>query len=82
MQGIEHEGFGTPVSRWFRGSLKPMLRDLLSEDRLKRRAYFDAKAVNALVDAHMDERADHSEHLMALLAFELWHQTFLDGVPG
>jgi asparagine synthase (glutamine-hydrolysing) len=76
------QGFGTPVSRWFRGHLKPMLLDLLSAERIKRRGFFDVKTVGDLVDAHMKERADHSEHLMALVAFEMWHEIFLDGRPG
>ncbi len=72
------QGFGTPVSRWFRGSLKPMLLDLLSKDRLQRRGYFDADHVWRLMDDHMQQRADNSEHILALLTFEIWHQSYLD----
>lgn len=73
------QGFGTPISRWFRGSLKPLLCDLLSPERLRRRGFFEPDAVWGLVDAHMQEREDCSEHLLALLTFELWHQAFLGG---
>lgn len=72
------QGFGRPVSRWLRGSLKPLMEDLLSAERLRQRGYFNPDAVRALVDAHMQQRADHSEHIMALMTFELWHRIYID----
>lgn len=72
------QGFGTPVSRWLRGSLKPLLEELLDPSRLKQRGFFDPAVVKALVDDHMEQRADHSEHIMALMTFEIWHQIYID----
>ena len=72
------QGFGTPISRWFRGSLKPLLHDLLAPELLKRRGYFKPEAVWSLIDAHMEQRADYSEHILALLTFEVWHQVCID----
>ncbi|QDT46425.1 Asparagine synthetase [glutamine-hydrolyzing] 1 [Symmachiella dynata] len=72
------QGFGTPISRWFRSSLQPLLQDVLSRERIQSRGYFDADAVTALMDDHMQQRADHSEHILALLTFEIWHQVYLD----
>jgi asparagine synthase (glutamine-hydrolysing) len=75
-------GFGTPMSRWFRGDLRPLLHDLLSPDRVKARGYFNPGAVAQLIDDHQTERADCSEHLVALLTFEMWHQAYLDHQPS
>lgn len=72
-------GFGTPVSRWFRGPLRPLLADLLSSEKISARGYFRPEAVAQLVDDHLEQRADRSEHLLALLTFEIWHQTFVEG---
>ena len=72
------QGFGTPVSSWLRGSLKPLMEELLSAERLNERGYFDPVAVQSLVSDHMHERADHSEHIMALMTFEIWHQIYID----
>jgi asparagine synthase (glutamine-hydrolysing) len=71
-------GFGTPISRWFRGDLRPLLHDLLSPDRVRARGYFDPGAVSQLLEDHQAERADRSEHLVALLTFEMWHRAYLD----
>lgn len=72
------QGFGTPISRWFRSSLQPLLKDVLSRERIERRGYFNADAVSKIMDDHMQQRADHSEHILALLTFEVWHQIYLD----
>jgi asparagine synthase (glutamine-hydrolysing) len=72
------QGFGTPISRWFRTSLMPLLQDVLSRERIARRGYFDQDAVWRLIDDHVAERADNSEHILAFLTFEIWHQTYLD----
>ena len=72
------QGFGTPMSRWLRGSLRPMLEDLLSAERIARRGFFREATVRRLIADHLQQREDNSEHLMALLTFELWHQKFLD----
>lgn len=72
------QGFGTPISRWFRGRLRPLLEDYLAEERVRRRGYFSPAAIRRLIDDHQHQRADNSEHLLALLTFELWHTACLD----
>ena len=72
------QGFGTPVSRWLRNDLKPLLHDCLSENKINERGYFDPKSVQKLIEDHDAQRADYSEHILALLTFEVWHQAYLD----
>ena len=73
------QGFGTPISRWFRAGLRPYLHDVLSRERLRARGLFDPDAAWRLIDDHMTERADHSEHILAMLTLETWQRVFLDG---
>jgi len=72
------QGFGTPISRWFRDELRPLLLDMLAEERVRRRGYFKPAVVQSLIEDHLRQRADRSEHLLALLTFELWHEAYLD----
>src|SRR5262249_34677663 len=72
-------GFGTPISRWFRGDLRPLLAEHLSAERVRARGYFRPEAVERLIDDHLAQSADRSEHLLALLALELWQQVFVEG---
>ena len=72
------QGFGSPVSDWFRGSLSGMLRDVLLDPSATARGWFREDAVRALVDDHVSRRADHTTKLWALLQLELWLRTFID----
>jgi asparagine synthase (glutamine-hydrolysing) len=74
-------GFGVPISRWFRGELRPLLQDVLLSDTAAGRPFFRLAAVRALVDEHIAGRRDHGPRLWALLMLELWCRRFLDA-PG
>ena len=71
-------GFGMPVGRWFQGPLKALLCDTVLGERALKRGYFRPEAVRELVDEHLENRADHTYRLWALLMLELWHHEFID----
>jgi asparagine synthase (glutamine-hydrolysing) len=71
-------GFGVPVGRWFRTSLKGYLREtLLSPDALER-GYFHEEALRRLIGEHESGKRDHGHRLWALLTLEIWHRIFID----
>ena len=74
-------GFGTPMGTWLRGDLRPMIDDLLSEERLTRGGLFDARAVKDIVAAHNAGREDFTEAITALLTFEIWRERFGVALP-
>jgi asparagine synthase (glutamine-hydrolysing) len=64
-------GCGVPLAAWFRGELRPMLRDaLMDRPRLARR--LREPALRRLVEDHLAGRADHEHTLWMLLTLELW----------
>ena len=65
-------GFAVPIGDWFRGELRPMLRDHLFATNSFARGHFNMKVVERLVDEHDTKRVDHSQRLYALLMLELW----------
>ena len=71
-------GFGSPIRSWLKGSLKPMMEDLLSEETLIRRGYFKPATVRRFIDEFDNGTVDRSHGLFSLLCFEIWCQTFLD----
>lgn len=71
-------GFGVPIGAWLRSDLKDMAHDLLGDQKFKSRGYFDDRYVKGLLAEHMAGE-DHSPRIWALLQFELWARTFLDG---
>ena len=70
--------FGGPLRFWLRHHLRDMVRDLLSEPRVRRLGYFDPATVRTLIDAHESGRRDTGPLLFSLLTFALWHQTFIE----
>jgi len=71
-------GFGVPVGRWLRTSLKRHLHEtLLSPDAL-RRGYFKESTLRRLIDEHQSGKRDHGHRLWALLTLEIWHRIFID----
>jgi len=74
----EKMGFGLPYAVWMRRSLEPMVRDLLSADRIKRRGVFDAGATTQLVDRFYGGDDSIWRLVWTLLVFEGWASELLD----
>jgi asparagine synthase (glutamine-hydrolysing) len=72
------KGFGVPVAEWLKGRLRPLARDLLSPERLRRAGLFDADYVMRLQDEHERGQANHRKLLWTLLMFEIWHESFIE----
>jgi asparagine synthase (glutamine-hydrolysing) len=72
------QGFSIPLKHWLRGPLKPLMTDLLATGGIRRRGYFNPIEVSRLVQEHLDQRANHSHRLWALMVLELWHRQILE----
>jgi asparagine synthase (glutamine-hydrolysing) len=75
----EKRGFGAPVGAWMKRQLAPVMRQLLSRPSVEARGLFRWEAVHEVMDAHDANRADHTDHLSALMNLEIWCRLFLDG---
>jgi asparagine synthase (glutamine-hydrolysing) len=72
------QGFATPVDPWLRGPVGPYAREILLDERTRRRPYFDPRVVERLWNEHASGRHIRGRALWALLNFELWHRIYLD----
>lgn len=72
------QGFGVPLSAWFRREFKPLMQDLLADRRFAERGTFNVAGVRACYAAHLSGQHDFSELLWLVLTYELWARTFLD----
>jgi asparagine synthase (glutamine-hydrolysing) len=70
--------FGAPIQRWLRDDLREVVRDLLSEENLRRRGYFNPTAIQQMILADESGMTDHSLRIWALLTLELWMRIFVD----
>lgn len=71
------KGFGAPMGAWLRGELREMTTDMLSPARLEAQGLFQGPAVARLMDEHFRMQQDHTDTLLSLLAFQLWHEAYL-----
>jgi asparagine synthase (glutamine-hydrolysing) len=66
------KGFGIPVGHWFRGALRPLVREVCGVDAIRRGGLFRPEAVQKLLSEHESRQRDHRKKLYTLLAFQLW----------
>ncbi|HEV2763227.1 MAG TPA: asparagine synthase C-terminal domain-containing protein, partial [Pyrinomonadaceae bacterium] len=71
-------GFGAPVRAWLRGPLRPLVEELLSEERVRRRGLFRPEEVRRVVAQNLSGREDFSLQVFQLLTLEMWFETFVD----
>jgi asparagine synthase (glutamine-hydrolysing) len=65
-------GFAVPIGQWLRGTLRPMLHDLLESSDSFARANFSMPVVRRMMADHHTHRMDYSQSLYALIMLELW----------
>jgi asparagine synthase (glutamine-hydrolysing) len=75
----EKRGFGAPMGAWLRAELAPVLRDVLSRESVMRRGLLDPDAVERTIREHEQQKADRTDHLLALINLEIWCRLYLDG---
>jgi asparagine synthase (glutamine-hydrolysing) len=67
-------GFGVPLAAWFREELRDYSREILLDGATTSRGYFKRAAVESMLNAHQQRKADHSFRIWALLQLELWQR--------
>jgi asparagine synthase (glutamine-hydrolysing) len=76
------EGFDIPIHDWFRGPLRPLLLDTLTDEAVARCGLFRPEKVRSLVRAHLERRANLGYHLWGLLILFLWMRRWrIDTAP-
>ena len=71
------KGFGIPTAEWLKGRLNPLLREMLTSERLKAQGIFNPVFVQQLIKEHETGAASHHKELWTLLVFQLWRDSFL-----
>jgi asparagine synthase (glutamine-hydrolysing) len=79
-QRREKMGFPVPHARWFRGPLREILTETLSEDRLRKRGWYHPKPVIDQVQQFLgDPTHPFPPRLLRLFLLERWAREQLDG---
>ncbi len=70
--------FTVPVGEWFKGELYQLTRDILLSDQAMERKLFNRGEIDQMLDDHRDGKHNYTREIRALMALEIWQQTFLD----
>jgi asparagine synthase (glutamine-hydrolysing) len=65
-------GFAVPIAEWFRGPLRPMLRDHLESPRFFARDIVSPSFVRGMIAEHESRRRNNTTWLWSLLVLEKW----------
>jgi len=71
-------GFDVPISSWFKGDLNDYAYQILSEEGIKRRGYFNCNYIRKLLSKLEDGQINIGQQIYTLIILELWHQVFID----
>lgn len=66
-----------PVGDWMSGDMPDFAAELLSEQKLRDKDFFDPAFVTDLMAQHKSGRANHSRILMKIIGTQLWDELFL-----
>lgn len=74
-------GFAVPIKHWLADSLKSLVDEHLSPDRLARDGLFDPAMVAAYLRRLRAGDAGVRQRVWILLAFQMWHSRWMSGQP-
>jgi asparagine synthase (glutamine-hydrolysing) len=72
------QGFSVPMAAWLRGPLKPMLMELVTNQRCRESSFVNHSSIRRLVDEHLNGKANHEVRLWAIICFQQWERYCLD----
>jgi asparagine synthase (glutamine-hydrolysing) len=72
-------GLRAPVAEWLRGELPEFATEMLSEDDLRKKGYFNPDTVIRLLGRHRAGDGSYDSPLLAVLSIQLWDDLFLHG---
>ncbi len=73
------EGFSIPIKTWLGTELRPLMEELLNDNKLEKEGLFVPYEVQRLKDEHLEGRANHSHIIWSLMVFQAWRRRWLQG---
>jgi len=67
-------GFPVPLSQWYKGPLKNFVKDILLDDKTRKRGIF--KTAN--IEKYLATERRYGRKIWGLLCLEVWFRTFID----
>jgi asparagine synthase (glutamine-hydrolysing) len=75
-------GLDIPIHDWFRGPLRVLLLDTISEDAVRQTGLFHWPPIKGMIDAHLSRKANVGYHLWGLMTLLIWMRRWDIQSPG
>lgn len=75
-------GLDIPIHEWFRGPLRQLLTDVLTQGSIEEAGVFSWAPVEQLISSHLNRKANVGYHLWGLLSLVLWMKRWGVLAPG
>jgi len=66
------QGFSIPLAQWLRGSLRPMLEEIVDGSEYRENPWLNREVVKSLVAEHLTGRRNHEVRLWSVVCFQEW----------
>ena len=68
------KGFGSPIDKWLRGKLRPLVKEHLSTDAIRKSGVFNPDEVFQWTDKFYKDSSIGPSRIWNLLMFQMWHE--------
>ena len=75
---MKKKGFSVPLPIWFRSHLKHYIEDVLSVRRVKKLGFINPYAVQNIIKAHIEGKANMSRQIWNLVCFLHWYEQHIN----
>lgn len=72
------QGFTAPLTVWFRNELNTYVKEIISEERIKKVGYFKWNKIEEILNQHLAGRENYHSQIWALLIFLNWHEIYIE----
>ncbi|MBU4310790.1 asparagine synthase (glutamine-hydrolyzing) [bacterium] len=72
------QGFTVPLTPWLRKELKEFAQEILSQNNIAKRGYFNYNYIKHILKEHFEGKRDYSREIWSLLVFELWSKAYIE----
>lgn len=74
------KGFGVPVAEWLLKELKPMVLELLCEEKIRKQGLFNYQYINKILQEHFSRKKDNRKRIWALIVFQFWYEKWFEKI--
>jgi asparagine synthase (glutamine-hydrolysing) len=70
------KGFGPPLAQWIIDDIRPLVLNVLSENKIKKQGIFNYNFIDSLLKQHFNGRANNYKLIWNLFVFQYWYDNY------